>query len=255
MSEYINELIKKSSYIQQIVIILIVLFFIKIFFVALYVVYETKLGKEIKKVKTDIEEKFENLIDLEVMKSAFTDDEYDEKFPEKEVTSNNAIFTKLFIIEIGKQNRDERYQIVKDYINDTSNKELVDKLINLYYDVSSNINRNLLNYSDNIIFELEKQRREVDIKFEKIHSFLKKEGYPINVIIDTFIIVALIIAFIVYIIYYKIHSLLLIITLTICIIMLVFYRSNTLFLILGFSSFYAAFIFKLYQIYNSNKQQ
>ena len=252
MSEYINEFIKKSSYIKQIVILLIFLFSIKIFFVALYIVYEAKLGKEIKKVKNDIEEKFENLIDLEVMKSAFIDNEYDEKFPEKEVTSNNAIFTKEFIIEIGKQNRNERYQIVKDYIDNTSNKELVDKLINLYYDVSTNINRNLLNYSDNIIFELDKQRREVDIKFEKIHSFIKKQEYPINVIIDTFIILALIIAFIVYIIYYKIHSLLLIITFSISIVLLIFYRSNTLFLIMGFSAFYAAFIFKLYQIYNSN---
>ena len=146
--------------------------------------------------------------------------------------------------------------MMNNYVKDTNNKSALHKIITRYYEISSEIDNSLLdNYDDKIILSIDQKRIEIDNKFTEVYSFIKSQRYPINVMIDTCIIVLMIIAFVAYIIYYKIHSLLLIIIFVISVILLIFYQSNTLILIMAFSGFYTAYFFKLYQIIKSNQQQ
>ena len=257
MVDYISDYIKNSNSIIIVVGILIILFVIKSVALGIYINYEHKLSKEITGFKDIVEEKFTDIIDIELMKSAFVNDKYDEKFTESTIDNDNAIFTKELILELIKKNgKDKTTKIITDYTKDTNNKEALDKLITRYHEVSPEIDNNLLNnYSDNVIVSIDEKRKEIDNKFFEVFSFLKKQKYPINVVIDTGILILIIIVCISYILYYKIHSLLLLITFVVSAIMLIFYQSNTLILIMAFSGFYVAYFFKLYQIIKSNKQQ
>lgn len=243
-----------EDYIKNIIISLIILFAIKIISLSIYIYYEKELSNKITGFKDIIQEKFTDLIDIETMNSALIDGKYDENFITINVESNNSIFTKELIIQLIKKNGKENgIEIIKKYIKDTNNINALNILITRYYEISSEIDKGLLdNYDDNTILRIDQKRIEIDNKFTEVYSFIKRQKYPINIIIDTCIISLIILAFIVYLIYYKIHSILLIIIFIISIIMLIFYQSNTLILIIAFSGFYTVYFFKLYQIIKSS---
>ena len=249
--------LKNPNYINIIVIALIILFIIKVISLSIYIYYEKELSKKITNFKNIVEENFTALIDIETIKSAFIDGKYDETFVENNFETINAIFTKELIIQLIKKNgKTDVTEMMNNYVKDTNNKSALHKIITRYYEISSEIDNSLLdNYDDKIILSIDQKRIEIDNKFTEVYSFIKSQRYPINVMIDTCIIVLMIIAFVAYIIYYKIHSLLLIIIFVISVILLIFYQSNTLILIMAFSGFYTAYFFKLYQIIKSNQQQ
>lgn len=247
--------IRQSDYITIVVSILILAFVFKITALAILIYYEYDISNKMSSFKSIIENNFNDLIDIETISSAFKDNVYNELFIQQEVNSVNSIFTKQFIISLMQKNRIDNSKIIKDYLNNSENPYYLDKLITAYDSVKFDIDNNLLkvDYSQEIIDIIDNKRKKVNNIFAKISSYIKKQQYPINVIIDTLIILAVIIAIIGYILYYKIYKFLVIIVLIISVFMLIFYKSNTLILIITFACLYIAYFFKLYQIIKSTQ--
>ena len=175
-----------EDYIKNIIISLIILFAIKIISLSIYIYYEKELSKKITGFKDIIQEKFTDLIDIETMNSALIDGKYDENFITIDVESNNSIFTKELIIQLIKKNGKENgIEIIKNYIKDTNNINALNILITRYYEISSEIDKGLLdNYDDNKQkIKIVKEFKKYDIMINKLfRDLLCLEGLLISIL-------------------------------------------------------------------------
>ena len=79
-------------------------------------------------------------------------------------------------------------------------------------------------------------------------NFVKTQNYPINIIVDTLLLVCIIFGLIYYLFYHKLFTVIIISLFVLSVLLMVFYRSNAFLIIFTLIAFYVAYFFKLYQI-------
>jgi len=228
--------------------ILIILYILKIIAIGIYMYYENDVAKKIIDDSTEIVSSFSELIDFDYLKSIIEN-------PNEIKIPNNAQqeFTKILIDTLRNlvPNIDEK---VINYLEDQDPDKL-NEIINLYIQFSSDIAVALFDIAEESSKFITEKTKILNAKFYKLASFIKEnQNYPINIIIDTFIITMIIIYFVIYILYHKLITII-IITLVVSIILLTIYMENNSFsiiiIILGlYIGVFGIFGYKLYQQIN-----
>ena len=239
------------SIIKIILVFLIFLYVLKVVTISIYMFYEVQLAQDIRKENTNIVTEFKKLIDIEFMKKAFEqNNNFDYNFINIKPENKKEIFTHTLIITLGK-NDPRTYDKFKQYViaEDTA---ILKEIIKDYINYSNDVVVSLLYYSETAINEIQISLNKVESKFYILLNFLKTQKYPINIIVDTILLVCIILAIISYLIYYQLYTIILLILCILSVILVIFYNSNILFVILILISFYSTYIFGLYKMFISN---
>jgi hypothetical protein len=209
--------------------------------------YEVQLAKDINKENTNIVEEFKKLIDVEFMKKAFDiDNNFDINFNNTVPNGAKETFTHTLIVTLG-QIDPTIYDSIKIYSESQDVQELK-KIIKKYIDYSSDISYTLLNYSEDVVKVIQNGLNKVESKFFILLNFLKTQNYPINIIVDTLLLICIIFSLIYYVLFHKLFTVIIITLFVLSVLLMVFYQSNALLIILTLVAFYIAYFFKLYQI-------
>jgi len=233
--------------IKIILIFLIFLYVLKVVSIGIYMFYEIQLAKDINKENTDIVEEFKKLIDIEFMKKAFDiDNNFDVNFINIVPNNTKETFTHTLIVTLG-QIDPNLYDNIKKYIASEDVKAL-NNIIKTYMEHSSEIDASLLDYSEDDATVIQNGLTKVEGKFFVLLNFLKTQNYPINIIVDTLLLVCIIFGLIYYILFHKLFTVIIICLFVLSVLLLVFYQSNALLIIFTLVAFYVAYFFKLYQI-------
>ena len=235
------------SIIKIILIFLIFLYVLKVVSIGIYMFYEVQLAKDINKENTDIVEEFKTLIDIEFMKKAFDDNNiFDINFINVVPNGAKETFTHTLITTLG-QIDPNIYDNIKKYIESKDVKAL-NNIIKTYIDHSSDIGATLLNYSEDVVKVIQESLNKVESKFFILLNFVKTQNYPINIIVDTLLLVCIILCLIYYILFHKLFTVIIISLFVLSVLLMIFYQSNALLIIFTLIAFYMAYFFKLYQI-------
>ena len=233
--------------IKIILIFLIFLYVLKVVSIGIYMFYEIQLAKDINKENTDIVEEFKKLIDIEFMKKAFDiDNNFDVNFINIVPNNTKETFTHTLIVTLG-QIDPNLYDNIKKYIASEDVKAL-NNIIKTYMEHSSEIDASLLDYREDDATVIQNGLTKVEGKFFVLLNFLKTQNYPINIIVDTLLLVCIIFGLIYYILFHKLFTVIIICLFVLSVLLLVFYQSNALLIIFTLVAFYVAYFFKLYQI-------
>tara|TARA_B000000475_G_scaffold262884_1_gene248867 strand:+ start:1472 stop:2119 length:648 start_codon:yes stop_codon:yes gene_type:complete len=213
--------------------------------------YEVKLAQDIDKENKDIITDFKKLIDTDFMKKAFDkNNNFDYNFINIKPENNKEIFTHSLIVTLGKIDP-STYDKFKEYVK-AEDTAILKEIIKDYINYSSDIAVSLLYYSEIAINQIQIGLNKVESKFYILLNFLKTQKYPINIIVDTILLVCIILSTIAYLIYYKLYTIILLILGILSIILVVFYNSNVLFVILVLIGFYLTYFVGLYKMFISN---
>jgi hypothetical protein len=235
------------SMIKIILIFLIFLYVLKVVSIGIYMFYEIQLAKDINKENTDIVEEFKKLIDIEFMKKAFDiDNNFDINFNNTVPNGAKETFTHTLIVTLG-QIDPNLYDNIKKYIASEDVKAL-NNIIKTYMEHSSDIGATLLNYSEDVATAIQIGLNKVENKFFTLLNFVKTQNYPINIIVDTLLLVCIIFGLIYYVLFHKLFTVIIISLFVLSVLLMVFYRSNAFLIIFTLIAFYVAYFFKLYQI-------
>lgn len=234
--------------------ILILYYILKIVAISIYMYLENNIAKRIREDYKLIETTFNELIDLEYLKSTVENPNDEFKKP----NSAQQKFTKILI---------KRLRMKDSYIDNKINKFLYDNDNDPEY-----IIKLCIQYStdNDIVIELEKlteedsskiigKTEELKTKYTALTRFIKEnQKYPINIIIDTFIITIIFVAFVIYILYHKL-IITIIITLIVLIILITIYIENNSFTIIIiifvlYACVYTIFWYKLYILFITKKE-
>jgi hypothetical protein len=239
------------SIIKIILIFLIFLYVLKVVSIGIYMFYEVRLAQDIDKENKDIINEFKKLIDTDFMKKAFDkNNNFDYNFINIKPENNKEIFTHSLIVTLGKIDP-STYDKFKEYIK-AEDTAILKEIIKDYINYSSDIAVSLLYYSEIAINQIQIGLNKVESKFYVLLNFLKTQKYPINIIVDTILLVCIILCTIAYLIYYKLYTIILLILGILSIILVVFYNSNVLFVILVLIGFYLTYFVGLYKMFISN---
>ncbi len=239
------------SSIKIILIFLIFLYVLKVVSIGIYMFYEVKLAQDIDKENKDIITDFKKLIDTDFMKKAFDkNNNFDYNFINIKPENNKEIFTHSLIVTLGKIDP-STYDKFKEYVK-AEDTAILKEIIKDYINYSSDIAVSLLYYSEIAINQIQIGLNKVESKFYILLNFLKTQKYPINIIVDTILLVCIILSTIAYLIYYKLYTIILLILGILSIILVVFYNSNVLFVILVLIGFYLTYFVGLYKMFISN---
>tara|TARA_B110001450_G_scaffold251332_1_gene271302 strand:+ start:345 stop:986 length:642 start_codon:yes stop_codon:yes gene_type:complete len=210
--------------------------------------YENDIAKQIIEDSSTIVSSFSELIDFDYLKSIVENPD-DVKIP----TSAQQEFTQILIKTLRNVVPNIDTKIIK-YLEDQEPDKL-NEIINLYIQYSSDIEIALFDINEDSSKIITEKTKNLNTKFYKLASFIKEhQKYPINIIIDTFIITMIIVYFVIYILYHKLITII-IITLVVLIILLTIYMENNSFsiiiIILGlYIVVFGIFGYKLYQQIN-----
>ena len=233
--------------IKIILIFLIFLYVLKVVSIGIYMFYEIQLAKDINKENTDIVEEFKKLIDIEFMKKAFDiDNNFDINFINIVPNNTKETFTHTLIVTLG-QIDPNLYDNIKKYIASEDVKAL-NNIIKTYMEHSSEIDASLLDYSEDDATAIQIGLNKVENKFFTLLNFVKTQNYPINIIVDTLLLVCIIFGLIYYVLFHKLFTVIIISLFVLSVLLMVFYRSNAFLIIFTLIAFYVAYFFKLYQI-------
>ena len=228
--------------------ILIILYILKIVAISIYMYYENDTAKQIIDDSNTIVSSFSELIDFDYLKSTVENPD-EVKIP----TSAQQEFTQILIKTLRNVVPNIDKKIIK-YLEDQDPDKL-NEIINLYIQYSNDIAIALFDINKDSSKFITEKTKILDTKFHKLASFIKEhQNYPINIIIDTFIITMIIVYFVIYILYHKLITII-IITLVVLIILLTIYMENNTFsiiiIILGlYIVVFGIFGYKLYQQIN-----
>ena len=235
------------SMIKITLVFLIFLYILKVVSIGIYMFYEVQLAQDISKENTNIVTEFKKLIDIEFMKKAFDDDNnFDVNFINIVPDGAKETFTHTLIVVLG-QIDPNLYDNIKKYIASEDVKAL-NNIIKTYMEHSSEIGATLLNYSEDVAGVIQNGLTKVEGKFFVLLNFLKTQNYPINIIVDTLLLVCIIFGLIYYILFHKLFTVIIICLFVLSVLLLVFYQSNALLIIFTLVAFYVAYFFKLYKI-------
>ena len=228
-------------------VFLIFLYILKVVSIGIYMFYEVQLAQDISKEHTDIVTEFKKLIDIEFMKKAFDkDNNFDVNFINIVPDGAKETFTHTLIVTLG-QIDPNLYDNIKKYIASEDVKAL-NNIIKTYMEHSSEIDASLLDYREDDATVIQNGLTKVEGKFFVLLNFLKTQNYPINIIVDTLLLVCIIFGLIYYILFHKLFTVIIICLFVLSVLLLVFYQSNALLIIFTLVAFYVAYFFKLYQI-------
>lgn len=181
------------------------------------------------------------------MKKAFDiDNNFDVNFINIVPNNTKETFTHTLIVTLG-QIDPNLYDNIKKYIASEDVKAL-NNIIKTYMEHSSEIDASLLDYSEDDATVIQNGLTKVEGKFFVLLNFLKTQNYPINIIVDTLLLVCIIFGLIYYILFHKLFTVIIICLFVLSVLLLVFYQSNALLIIFTLVAFYVAYFFKLYQI-------
>jgi hypothetical protein len=235
------------SMIKITLVFLIFLYILKVVSIGIYMFYEVQLAQDISKENTNIVTEFKKLIDIEFMKKAFDDDNnFDVNFINIVPDGAKETFTHTLIVVLG-QIDPNLYDNIKKYI-ESQDVKVLNNIIKTYIEHSSEIGATLLNYSEDVAGVIQNGLTKVEGKFFVLLNFLKTQNYPINIIVDTLLLVCIIFGLIYYILFHKLFTVIIICLFVLSVLLLVFYQSNALLIIFTLVAFYVAYFFKLYQI-------
>jgi len=235
------------SMIKIILVFLIFLYILKVVSIGIYMFYEVQLAQDISKENTNIVTEFKKLIDIEFMKKAFDkDNNFDVNFINIVPDGAKETFTHTLIVVLG-QIDPNLYDNIKKYI-ESQDVKVLNNIIKTYIEHSSEIGATLLNYSEDVAGVIQNGLTKVEGKFFVLLNFLKTQNYPINIIVDTLLLVCIIFGLIYYILFHKLFTVIIICLFVLSVLLLVFYQSNALLIIFTLVAFYVAYFFKLYQI-------
>ena len=235
------------SMIKIILVFLIFLYILKVVSIGIYMFYEVQLAQDISKENTNIVTEFKKLIDIEFMKKAFDkDNNFDVNFINIVPDGAKETFTHTLIVTLG-QIDPNLYDNIKKYIASEDVKAL-NNIIKTYMEHSSEIDASLLDYREDDATVIQNGLTKVEGKFFVLLNFLKTQNYPINIIVDTLLLVCIIFGLIYYILFHKLFTVIIICLFVLSVLLLVFYQSNALLIIFTLVAFYVAYFFKLYQI-------
>jgi len=235
------------SIIKIILIFLIFLYVLKVVSIGIYMFYEIQLAKDINKENTDIVEEFKKLIDIEFMKKAFDiDNNFDINFNNTVPNGVKETFTHTLITTLGQIDA-TIYDSIKIY-SESQDVQALKKIIKQYIDHSSDIGATLLNYSEDVATAIQIGLNKVENKFFTLLNFVKTQNYPINIIVDTLLLVCIFFGLIYYVLLHKLFTVIIISLFVLSVLLMVFYRSNAFLIIFTLIAFYVAYFFKLYQI-------
>jgi len=235
------------SMIKIILVFLIFLYILKVVSIGIYMFYEVQLAQDISKENTNIVTEFKKLIDIEFMKKAFDkDNNFDVNFINIVPDGAKETFTHTLIVVLG-QIDPNLYDNIKKYI-ESQDVKVLNNIIKTYIEHSSEIGATLLNYSEDVAGVIQNGLTKVEGKFFVLLNFLKTQNYPINIIVDTLLLVCIIFGLIYYILFHKLFTVIIICLFVLSVLLLVFYQSNALLIIFSLIAFYVAYFFKLYQI-------
>ena len=233
--------------IKIILVFLIFLYILKVVSIGIYMFYEVQLAQDISKENTNIVTEFKKLIDIEFMKKAFDkDNNFDVNFINIVPDGAKETFTHTLIVALG-QIDPNLYDNIKKYIASEDVKAL-NNIIKTYMEHSSEIDASLLDYREDDATVIQNGLTKVEGKFFVLLNFLKTQNYPINIIVDTLLLVCIIFGLIYYILFHKLFTVIIICLFVLSVLLLVFYQSNALLIIFTLVAFYVAYFFKLYQI-------
>ena len=235
------------SSIKIILVFLIFLYILKVVSIGIYMFYEVQLAQDISKENTDIATEFKKLIDIEFMKKAFDiDNNFDINFINIVPNNTKETFTHTLIVTLG-QIDPNLYDNIKKYIASEDVKAL-NNIIKTYMEHSSEIDASLLDYSEDDATAIQIGLNKVENKFFTLLNFVKTQNYPINIIVDTLLLVCIIFGLIYYVLFHKLFTVIIISLFVLSVLLMVFYRSNAFLIIFTLIAFYVAYFFKLYQI-------
>lgn len=228
--------------------ILILYYILKIVAISIYMYSEYDTAKIIREDSSTIVSSFRKLIDFNYLKIMVKnpDDVETPNTPEQE-------FTHILIKSLRMNDSYIDYKINK-FFDDND----VEEIFNLYikYSINNNIVIELENKEDNT--EIKEKTTDLQTKYNVLTRFIKEnQKYPINIIIDTFIITIIFVAFVIYILYHKL-IITIIITLIVLIILITIYIENNSFtiiiiIVVLYACVYAIFWYKLYILFITKK--
>jgi hypothetical protein len=240
-----------NTIIKVILVILIVFYTLKVSSLGFYMYYEKTLASNIEKEKFDVVNVFKELIDINIMKKAFDEnDNFDIKFIDIVPNGVKETFTHTLVITVGQAN-ELNYDKIKKYNKSEDDKDL-NEIINLYIDNSGEVASKLLNVSEDVVNGIQANLQKLEGKFYILLNFLKTQKYPITIIVDTLLLVAIILGAIVYILVNKLYILIVISLIIFSIVLVVFYSNNTLLILFALIGFYGVYFFELYKVTMKN---
>jgi len=228
--------------------ILIILYILKIVAISIYMYYENDTAKQIIDDSSTIVSSFSELIDFDYLKSIVENPD-DVKIP----TSAQQEFTQILIKTLRNVVPTIDEKIIK-YLEDQDPDKL-NEIINLYIQYSSDIAIALFDIAEDSSKFITEKTQILDTKFHRLASFIREhQGYPINIIIDTFIITMIIVYFVIYILYHKLITVIIITLIVLTIIMTIIMNNKSflqIIIILGlYIAVFGIFGYKLYQQIN-----
>ena len=236
--------INNTNTIKIVLVILIVFYVLKVSSIGIYMYYEKTLASDIEIKKFEVVNVFKELIDINTMKKAFDEnDNFDVNFIDMQPNGVKETFTHLLVITAGQENYDK----IKKYNNSENDKDL-HEIITLYIHKSGDIAGKLLYVSEDVVNVIQEKTQLLEGKFYILIKFLKTQKYPINLIVDTLLVVAIILTTIGYILYNKLYTVIVIALIVFSIIICILYKSTVLLILIALTGIYVAYFFKLYKL-------
>lgn len=236
--------INNAGTIKIVLVILIVFYVLKVSSIGIYMYYEKTLASDIEIKKLEVVNAFKDLIDINTMKKAFDEnDKFDVKFIDMQPNGVKETFTHSLVITVGQENYDK----IKKYNKSEDDKDL-NEIIVLYIDKSGDIAGKLLYVSEDVVNVIQEKTQLIEGKFYILLNFLKTQKYPINLIVDTLLLGAVIFTTIGYILYNKLYTVIVIALIIFSIIIFIFYKSNVLLVLIVLTGIYSVYFFELYKL-------
>jgi hypothetical protein len=239
----------KTNNLKIIVIVLIILYVLKISSIGIYMYYEKSLADDIEDKNDTIITEFNSLIDINFMKKAFDENNnFDINFIKIIPTNNKEYFTHILIITLGKID-EKNYDKIREYVNSNEIKDLKE-IIKLYIHYSGDIAYELFKLDEKTLNTIQGNLQKFENNFYILLNFIKKQNYPINIVVDTLLLFAIILYFTGYLFYYKLYNFILMIFIILIIIGCFFYKDYTLFIIGVLIVIYGLYFYMLYRYIN-----
>ena len=144
---------------------------------------------------------------------------------------------------------EKNYDKIREYVNSNEIKDLKE-IIKLYIHYSGDIAYELFKLDEKTLNTIQGNLQKFENNFYILLNFIKKQNYPINIVVDTLLLFAIILYFTGYLFYYKLYNFILMIFIILIIIGCFFYKDYTLFIIGVLIVIYGLYFYMLYRYIN-----
>jgi hypothetical protein len=99
---------------------------------------------------------------------------------------------------------EKNYDKIREYVNSNEIKDLKE-IIKLYIHYSGDIAYELFKLDEKTLNTIQGNLQKFENNFYILLNFIKKQNYPINIVVDTLLLFAIILYFTGYLFYYKLY--------------------------------------------------